>query len=359
MKFVDEVKIRIQAGAGGHGCVSFRREKYVPRGGPDGGDGGKGGDVCLEASARKHTLLDFRFRHLFKAFSGKHGSGQNRHGKGGEDLILEVPIGTIVKDIETGEILADLVQAGQRWVAAKGGAGGKGNARFVTSTKRVPREAEDGQEGEERELVLELKLFADVGLVGFPNIGKSTLIAAISAARPKIADYPFTTLVPNLGVVQYGEAQPFVVADIPGLIEGAHEGAGLGVRFLRHIERTHILLHMIDVTQVSMDDPLEPYRQIEHELNSYSEELIRKKRIVVLNKVDLLEDPEQLEKMVEIYAQTGHPVFCISALRRQGLQELVRFLVQLISQLEESDDSLPLSPSISVESGEDTRIERE
>jgi len=334
MKFVDEVRIRVQAGRGGNGCVSFRREKYVPRGGPDGGDGGKGGDVCLQASERKHTLLDFRYHHLFKAASGKHGSGQNRHGRGGEDLVLEVPPGTIVKDIETGEILADLVRLGQRWVAAKGGAGGKGNTRFASSTKQVPREAEDGQEGEERELLLELKLFADVGLVGFPNAGKSTFIASISAARPKIADYPFTTLVPNLGVVQYGDAQPFVVADIPGLIEGAHQGAGLGTRFLRHIERTHILVHVIDVTQVPLDDPLEPYRQIEHELSSYSEDLCEKVRIIALNKVDLIEDPQRLEAITEPYRQTGHPVFSISALRRQGLQELVRFLVHLISQPE-------------------------
>jgi len=332
MKFVDEVKIRVQAGKGGNGCVSFRREKYVPRGGPDGGDGGKGGDVYLEASERKHTLLDFKYRHLFKAFSGTHGSGQNRHGRGGEDLVLEVPVGTLVKDLETGESLTDLVRPGQRWLAAKGGAGGKGNTRFATSGKPVPREAEDGGEGEEREFLLELKLFADVGLVGFPNSGKSTLIAAISAARPKIADYPFTTLVPNLGVVQYGEARPFVVADIPGLIEGAHKGAGLGIRFLRHIERTQILIHLIDVTGIPIHDFLEPYRQIEHELSSYSEELREKGRIIVLNKVDLVEDPDQLEKITEAYRRTGHPVFSISALRRQGLLELVRFLAELTSR---------------------------
>jgi GTP-binding protein len=283
----------------------------------------------LEASERKHTLLDFRYHQIFKAFSGKHGSGQNRHGRGGEDLVLEVPVGTVVRDMETGEVLADLVRSGQRWVAAKGGAGGRGNTRFVSSTRQVPREAEDGREGQERELLLELKLFADVGLVGFPNAGKSTLIAAISAARPKIADYPFTTLVPNLGVVRYGEAQPFVVADIPGLIEGAHEGAGLGTRFLRHIERTRILVHVIDVNQVSVDDPLEPYRQIEHELSSYSEELAKKERIIALNKVDMIEDPLRLETIAEAYRQTGLSVFSISALRRQGLQELVSYLSEV------------------------------
>lgn len=335
MKFVDEVKIRVLAGSGGNGCVSFRREKYVPKGGPDGGDGGKGGDIFLEASERKHTLLDFKFRHIFKALPGKHGSGQNRHGRGGEDLVLEVPVGTVVKDIETGEIIFDLAKAGERFLAARGGAGGRGNARFVTSTRRVPREAEEGQEGEDRELQLELKLFADIGLVGFPNSGKSTLIAAISAARPKIADYPFTTLVPNLGVVQYGEARPFVVADIPGLIEGASEGAGLGIRFLRHIERTRILLHVIDAGKISVEDPLEPYRLIEHELGTYSHELGKKERVVALNKIDMVEDPERLEKIEAAYRKEGHPVFSVSALQRRGLQELLLFLAQMIYRLEE------------------------
>ena len=238
MKFIDEVKIRVVGGKGGNGCVGFRREKYVPRGGPDGGDGGQGGSILLEASERKHSLLDFQFRNLYRAPAGGNGEGQNRHGRSGEDVILEVPVGTVAKDTETGEILADLIEPGQRWVAAKGGRGGKGNAHFTSSTHRTPRFAQEGPPGEERELRLELKLIADVGLVGLPNAGKSTLIAAVSAARPKIADYPFTTLVPNLGVVQYDDAPPFVIADIPGLIEGAHEGVGLGMRFLKHIERT-------------------------------------------------------------------------------------------------------------------------
>ena len=336
MRFVDEVRIRLEAGSGGHGCVSFRREKYVPRGGPDGGDGGKGGDIYLEASERKHTLLDFRYRHQFRAPSGKHGQGQNRHGRTGEDLIIEVPAGTIVKDAHSGEVLADLVQPGQKWLAARGGAGGKGNARFVTSTRRVPRMAEDGGEGEQTELRLELKLLADVGLVGLPNAGKSTLIAAISAARPKIADYPFTTLTPNLGVVQYEDADPFVVADIPGLIEGAHQGAGLGTRFLRHIERTRILLHLIDVSQIDPGDPLRPFLQIEHELSNFSEEITAKQRVIALNKIDLALDENQVEAFASAYRQTKYPVVTVSALRRDGLRELLRLLVQLMGQLPSS-----------------------
>jgi GTPase len=341
MKFVDEVKVRLQAGNGGHGCVSFRREKYVPKGGPDGGDGGRGGDVVFEASERKHTLLDFRYRHLFKAGSGRHGSGQNRHGKGGEDLVLEVPVGTVVKN-EDGEVVADLVNPGDRWIAAKGGMGGRGNARFVSSTKQVPRIAEDGQEGEERELFLELKLIADVGLVGLPNAGKSTLISAISAARPKIADYPFTTLVPNLGVVQYGDAVPFVVADIPGLIEGAHKGAGLGTRFLRHIERTKVLVHLIDVSQAPEEDPLFPYRQIQHELISHSEVFEDKQHVIVLNKIDMLTDPSELKKIADVYRELGFPVVLISALRKLGTQDLVLLLTRILGNTGDapSEDSL-------------------
>ncbi|GLI34789.1 GTPase ObgE [Desulforhabdus amnigena] len=335
MKFVDEVKVRVRAGNGGHGCVSFRREKYVPKGGPDGGDGGKGGDVILEATEKKHTLLDFRYRHLFHATSGKHGSGQNRHGRSGEDLILEVPLGTVVKDAETKETLIDLTEPGQRWLAAKGGLGGRGNARFVSSTRQVPRFAQDGQEGEEREFVLELKLIADVGLVGLPNAGKSTLITAISAARPKIADYPFTTLVPNLGVVQYGDAPPFVVADIPGLIEGAHQGAGLGIRFLRHIERTRILVHLVDVSQLPQDDPLHPYRQVDNELKNYSDVIQDKKKIIVLNKIDMIPSSGKLCAITEAYGKLGYPVLLVSALRKEGVKELVRLLAQMLHETEE------------------------
>ncbi len=331
MRFIDEVKIRVRAGQGGNGCMSFRREKYVPRGGPDGGDGGRGADVYFEATERKHTLLDFRYRHIFKASSGKHGQGKNRHGKSGEDLVLAVPVGTLVKVAATGEVLADLMAAGQRYRAARGGLGGRGNARFVTSTRQVPRFAEEGREGEEREYVLELKLLADVGLVGLPNAGKSTLIAAVSAARPKIADYPFTTLVPNLGVVQYGEAAPFVMADIPGLIEGAHHGAGLGTRFLRHLERTRILVHLIDVSRLTDEDPLRPYLQIEHELASYSARFADKVRIVALNKIDLLATPQRLETLKAAYGQLDHPVVALSALRREGLPELLGLLVRFLT----------------------------
>ncbi len=338
MKFVDEVKVRIQAGNGGHGCVSFRREKYVPYGGPDGGDGGRGGDVVFQVTTRKHTLLDFRYRHLFRAPNGRHGSGQNRHGRGGEDLVLEVPPGTVVKDLHSGDVLADLSEPGERWVAAKGGNGGRGNARFVSSTRQVPRHAEDGEEGEYREVLLELKLLADVGLVGLPNAGKSTLIAAISAAKPKIADYPFTTLVPNLGVVQYGDAPSFVVADIPGLIEDAHQGAGLGVRFLRHIERTRVLVHLVDVSQLPGENILEPYETIEKELRAYSPEMARKSRIIVLSKVDLVHDDQWVNGVVRTYGKEGWPVLPVSALSRKNLQELLRLMVQkLFGEQEERE----------------------
>lgn len=330
MKFVDEVTIRVLAGRGGRGCVSFRREKYVPRGGPDGGDGGSGGDVVLEAVSQKHTLLDFRYRHMFKAAAGKHGQGQNRHGRSGEDLVLQVPVGTVVKELQHGQILADLVHPGERWVAARGGRGGKGNAHFVSATHRVPRFAQDGQEGEEKDLVLELKLMADVGLVGLPNSGKSTLIAAVSAARPRIADYPFTTLVPNLGVVQIDDHRPFVMADIPGLIEGAHRGVGLGTRFLRHVERCRVLVHLVDASRLTSEKCLEPYTDILRELSLYSEELPQKVQLVALNKIDLLSDREELARIVHAYRQTGHRVLCISALRRQGLGLLLRRIEEIL-----------------------------
>jgi GTP-binding protein len=338
MKFVDEVKIRVRAGDGGDGCISFRREKYVPRGGPNGGDGGDGGSVVLEATGRKQTLLDLRFRHLFKAQSGQNGRGKDQHGRKGEDLVLEVPVGTIVRNPETGEVIWDLTAPGERRVLAEGGRGGRGNARFTTSTRQAPHIAEEGGEGEEREVVLELKLLADVGLVGFPNAGKSTLIAAVSAARPKIADYPFTTLVPNLGVAQYGDAEPFVVADIPGLIEGAHAGAGLGDRFLRHIERTRILLHVIDATELPLENMIEPYRRIERELAAFSQNLADKRRVIALNKIDLIDDTELIEHIAEAYRETGHPVVPVSALHKEGTSELLQVLVQLLYPSEEHVD---------------------
>jgi GTP-binding protein len=337
MKFVDEITISIVAGKGGSGCVSFRREKYVPRGGPDGGDGGQGGSVVLEASGRKHSLLDFRYRNLFRAESGKNGAGRNRYGRGGEDLVIEVPIGTMAKDLLTGEILADLTEPAQRWRAASGGRGGKGNSHFASSTFRSPRFAQEGEPGEERSLKLELKLIADVGLVGLPNVGKSTLVSVVSAARPKIADYPFTTLTPNLGVVQYDDAPPFVMADVPGLITGAHDGAGLGVRFLKHIERTRLLVHVIDLSRLSLDNPLEPFRQIEHELQSYSEDMRKKPRIIVLNKTDLMQNGQDLEKIEEKYRELGYPVLLVSSLKREGLRELVRLLTKSLSEMEQKN----------------------
>jgi GTPase len=332
MRFIDEVTIQVQAGEGGRGCVSFRREKYVPRGGPDGGDGGRGGDVHLEATERKQTLLDFRYRHLFKAPNGTHGRGKNQHGRGGEDLVLEVPVGTLVKDPETGEVLADLIRPGDRWRAAHGGRGGQGNARFATATRQVPRFAEDGQPGESRELRLELKLLADVGLVGLPNAGKSTLISAVSAAHPKIADYPFTTLVPNLGVVAYKDAPPFVMADIPGLIAGAHTGAGLGTRFLKHIERTRVLVHVVDLGSVNREAPLAPYHQIEHELRQHNPELALKDRVIALNKTDLVLSAADLESITTVYRAIGHPVVRISALRREGLEELLQQIIMVLAK---------------------------
>lgn len=336
MKFVDEVKIKIAAGKGGGGCVSFRREKYVPRGGPDGGDGGSGGSVILAASERKHSLLDFRYRSLYKAASGRGGAGQNRHGRSGEDLVLEVPVGTIARDAETEEILVDLTAPGQRWIAAKGGRGGKGNAHFASSTHRTPRFAQEGEPGEERELKLELKLIADVGLVGLPNAGKSTLISVVSAARPKIADYPFTTLVPNLGVVQYDrDSLPFVIADVPGLIEGAHEGAGLGIRFLKHIERTRLLLHVIDISLLSSDNILQPFKQIEHELKSYSALFQEKPRIIVLNKIDLIESDTELDNFAKTYDKLGYPVFLVSSVKKEGVRELIRFLSGKLAEMGE------------------------
>ena len=260
MKFIDETIITVRSGDGGRGCVSFRREKYVPRGGPDGGDGGKGGDVVLEATSRKRTLYDFRFKREFKAPGGKHGQGKQRTGKNGGDLIIKVPPGTVISDVETGETFKDLVEPGESFTLAHGGEGGRGNARFKTATNRAPRHAQPGRPGQMRTVKLELKLIADVGLVGLPNAGKSTLISAISSAKPKIADYPFTTLTPNLGVVQTGYGEPFIVADIPGLIEGAHKGAGLGIRFLKHIERTRILVHMIDAADIDDTKPLMPLK---------------------------------------------------------------------------------------------------
>lgn len=326
MKFIDEVRIQVKAGAGGRGCVSFRREKYVPRGGPDGGDGGDGGDVVMVADDQLTTLLDLRYQKQYRAGRGEHGRGKDQHGKRGEDKIVAVPVGTMIRDSRTGELLADLKASGDRVVVAGGGKGGKGNARFATSTNRSPRRAQPGLPGEERDLDIELRLLADVGIIGIPNAGKSTLIAAISAARPKIADYPFTTLVPNLGVVSYGEGKSFVVADIPGLIEGAHRGEGLGHKFLRHVSRTSLVIHLVDASQIVAEDPLAGWAAINRELELFDRALAEKLQIVVANKIDLPEARANVPYLERSLASTHFPFCAISAATGEGLRELIRLV---------------------------------
>ncbi len=323
MQFIDEVKIQAKAGHGGAGCVSFRREKFIPLGGPDGGDGGKGGDVVFEVSENISTLLDLRHRPHQKAGRGGHGMGKDRHGAKGKDLIIPVPPGTVVKDEETGEILADLTDPGQRIVLLRGGRGGQGNARFATSTNKAPKFAQPGEPGEERTFRLELKLLADVGLFGFPSVGKSSFITKISAARPKIAEYHFTTLTPNLGVVAYKNFRSFVVADIPGLIEGAHQGAGLGHRFLKHVERTRLLLHILDLSFMPDRDPIRDYESLNRELFLFDEELAKKPQIVVVNKVDLPHVRENLAAVVPYFDDKGIRVFPISSMTGEGVTALL------------------------------------
>ncbi|MGA8241198.1 MAG: GTPase ObgE [Desulfobacterales bacterium] len=328
MKFVDEAIITVQSGNGGRGCVSFRREKYIPRGGPDGGDGGKGGDVVLRASSGKRTLYDFRHKKQFRAQNGQQGQGRQKTGRDGEDLVIELPPGTLIRDAETGQIIADLVEAGQRFVAAKGGRGGQGNTRFKSATHRAPRFAQPGEPGQSLTLTLELKLIADVGIIGLPNAGKSTLISAISSANPKIGAYPFTTLTPNLGVVQAGSNQPFIVADIPGLIAGAHEGTGLGIRFLRHIERTGFLVHLVDASRIDLNSPLEDYRIVNTELAHYGRGLNDKPQIVVLNKMDLPGTAENARAFVS--AVEDKSVLLISAVTGAGVDRLISHILRLI-----------------------------
>src|SRR5438477_8362460 len=320
--FIDEAKIRVKADDGGNGCMAFRREKYVPRGGPSGGDGGKGGDIYMESSERHNTLVHFRFNPEYKAQRGRHGEGANKTGREGEDIILKVPVGTILYDDESGEKIHDFSHADERIVVARGGRGGRGNARFATSTHQAPREHEDGHPGEERTFRLELKLLADVGLVGYPNAGKSTLISCISAARPKIADYPFTTLEPNLGVVSLDLDRTFVVADIPGLISGAHLGQGLGIQFLRHIERTRLLAHLVDVSEFSGREPVHDFEVIIEELAAFSEELAAKPMIVVATKIDAAQDPARVESLRGLAAERGLPFFGISSVTGAGPDQL-------------------------------------
>lgn len=317
--------------------TAFRREKYVPRGGPSGGDGGRGGDVWLEADRSLNTLLHLRYNPEHVAENGRHGEGSNRTGRDGADVVVRVPVGTQVFDAETGELLCDLAEHGARFLAARGGRGGYGNAHFASSTNRAPRYHQEGSPGEERELQLELKLLADVGLVGFPNAGKSTLIATISAARPKIADYPFTTLEPHLGVVDLGDFRTFVVADIPGLIEGAHEGAGLGDRFLRHIERTRLLLHLVDISSFSGRDPVRDYEVINRELAEYSGDLANKPQIVVATKVDALDEPERLERLRTRVLADGRDFHAISAVAGSGVAELVRVVGRKLDEIRALD----------------------
>lgn len=325
MQFVDYVKILVKAGDGGRGCVSFRREKYVPRGGPNGGDGGKGGHIILRAQRELNTLLDLRYQRLYKAKRGQHGMGKDMHGKDGDDLIIPVPVGTVVKDEQTGEVLGDLDTEGKELIAAKGGKGGLGNAHFATPTRQAPTYAQPGLEGEEKTLIIELKLIADVGLIGLPNAGKSTLISVISAAKPKIADYPFTTLTPNLGVVKMGDFRSFVVADIPGLIEGAHRGIGLGFQFLRHVERTSLLLHLVDISEMSSGDPVDNLTTINRELELHSSALIEKPRMVVATKLDVA-DKNKLDRLSDYCKNNNIDFFAISAATGKGVKELIRII---------------------------------
>jgi GTP-binding protein len=328
--FIDEVRILVKAGDGGNGCLAFRREKFVPRGGPSGGDGGRGGDVVMTASQHHNTLLHFRFNPEHKAQRGRHGEGSDRTGHDGHSIEIATPVGTVVYDAETGELVHDFTTPGEKFVVARGGRGGRGNARFATATHQAPTEHEDGKPGEERRLRLELKLLADVGLVGFPNAGKSTLISRISAARPKIADYPFTTLEPNLGVVSADNDRTFVVADIPGLIEGAHEGHGLGVQFLRHIERTRLLAHLVDVSEATGRDPVHDFDVVMTELASFSEALMEKPMIVVATKLDAAQDPERIAALERHAKDRGLPFYKISSVTGQGIDVLKRAMADAV-----------------------------
>lgn len=331
--FTDYAKIYASAGKGGNGAVSFRREKYIAAGGPDGGDGGKGGDIYFEVNPDSNTLIDFRYKKKFKAENGNNGEGAHKSGKSGEDLYIKVPIGTIVKDAETGEVLADLSEKDQKALVLRGGRGGKGNSHFATSTRQAPRFSQGGEDGEEKELILELKLLADVGLIGFPSVGKSTILSVVTAATPKIAEYHFTTLEPNLGVVkpEYGES--FVIADIPGLIEGASEGVGLGIQFLRHIERTRLLLHVIDVSGSEGRDPVEDYYVINKELEKYSKKLAKRKQIIVANKVDAMQDESLYEKLAELAKEKNLEIYKISAATGQGIKELMKQVSKELKEL--------------------------
>jgi GTP-binding protein len=331
VKFIDEAIITVESGSGGRGCVSFRREKHVPRGGPNGGDGGKGGDVILKSTSRRRTLFPFQLKRQFKAKKGAHGQGKQKTGRNGKDLIIEIPPGTLVKDADTSEVLKDFTAADESYIVVHGGRGGLGNARFKTSTNRAPRYAQPGEDGQNCRLKLELKLLADVGIIGLPNAGKSTLISKISSATPKIGNYPFTTLTPTLGVVETSWSEPFVVADIPGLIEGAHEGVGLGTQFLRHIERTRILIHLIDAGIIDREHPLDPFKTVNRELKSFNPQLTQKPQIVVLNKMDLPGAQETADAFMA--ALDAEPVILISAIKQKGVKKLISRILELLDKV--------------------------
>ena len=335
--FTDYVKIIAKAGNGGNGAISFRREKYVAAGGPDGGDGGKGGDIYFEVDPDSNTLIDFRYNKKFKAESGKNGEGNHKYGKSGDDLYIKVPIGTIVRDANTNRVLADLSHKGQKELILAGGRGGKGNSHFATSTRQAPRFAQDGEKGEEKELILELKLLADVGLIGFPNVGKSTFLSMTTSATPKIADYHFTTLEPNLGVVKTDYGDSFVIADIPGIIEGASEGTGLGLQFLRHIERTRLLLHVIDVSGSEGRNPVEDFNKINEELRKYSEKLSTRKQIIVANKIDAMQDENLYSELAKVAQEKNLEIFKISAATGQGISDLIKHVSETLKTLPKED----------------------
>ncbi len=331
--FIDYAKIIIKSGDGGNGATSFRREKYVAAGGPDGGDGGKGGDVYFVVDPDSNTLIDFRFNKKFKAQNGENGRGSNCYGKSGEDCYIKVPLGTVVKDFKTGKVIVDLSQKGQKELVLKGGRGGKGNTHFATSTRQAPNFSIDGEKGKEKEVILELKSLADVGLVGFPNVGKSTILSKVTAATPKIADYHFTTIDPNLGVVKTEYGDSFVIADIPGIIEGASEGTGLGIQFLRHVERTRLLLHVLDVAGTEGRDPVEDFHKINEELKKYSEKLANRKQIIVANKMDSLQDDEKMKNVEKLAKESGLELYKISAATEDGLKELFNHVSEVIKTL--------------------------
>ena len=331
--FTDYAKIIIKSGDGGNGAVSFRREKYVAAGGPDGGDGGRGGSIYFIVDPDSNTLVDFRFKKKFKAENGKNGEGARKYGKSGEDLYVKVPIGTLIKDAETGKIIADLSHKGQKELILPGGRGGKGNSHFATSTRQAPRFSQDGEKGIEKEVILELKLLADVGLIGFPNVGKSTFLSKTTSATPKIADYHFTTLEPNLGVVKNNYGESFVIADIPGIIEGASNGTGLGLQFLRHIERTRLLLHVIDVSGIEGRNPVDDFKTINEELKSYSEKLSKRKQIIVANKIDSMQDENLYNDLEKLAKENNMEIFKISAVTGEGISELLKRVSQVLKEL--------------------------